>query len=113
MIQEQSGVTKMTDILLNISFNELCQLEEITEQIIIDVVDHGIAEPIEGEEATDWIFESSSVHWLKKAIRLHRDLDIDWIAVAMVIDLLQENECLQKETKLLKNQLRRFLLNDQ
>lgn len=100
----------MTDILFNISFHELCQFEEITEQIIVDVVDHGIAKPIEGEEVTEWVFESSSVHWLKKAIRLRRDLDIDWIAVAIAIDLLQKNEILQQENKLLKEQLGRFLL---
>lgn len=102
----------MTEILLQISFTELCQFEEITEQIIIDVVDHGIAKPVAGEAFSEWIFASSSVHWMRKAIRLHRDLEIDWVAVAMVIELLQKNEVLQQENQCLKGQFTRFLYTE-
>jgi len=99
----------MTDIVLGVSLHELCQCEGLTEQLIIEVVDHGIALPAAGNNVVDWVFDASSVHWLQKAVRLHYDLEIDWIAVAMVIDLLQKNEALRRENECMERQLKRFL----
>jgi chaperone modulatory protein CbpM len=99
----------MTDIVLSISLHELCQYEELTEKLIIEVVDHGIAEPVSGKDVPDWAFDVASVHWLRKAVRLHYDLEIDWISVAMVIELLQKNEVLQKQIQCYEQQLKRFV----
>lgn len=99
----------MTEIVLSISVQELCQCEGFTEQLIIEVVDHGIAEPVKGKEVVDWVFDTTSVHWLRKAVRLHDDLELDWIAVAMVIDLLRQNESLKQQNQRFEQQLRRFL----
>ena len=99
----------MTDIVLGVSLHELCQCEGLTEQLIIEVVDHGIAQPVAGNNVVDWVFDTSSVHWLQKAARLHYDLEIDWIAVAMVIELLQKNEALRRENECIGQQLKRFL----
>jgi len=99
----------MTEILLTISASELCLTKTITEEMILAAVESGVAEPIEGEDLVNWVFDSTSVHWLKKAIRLHQDLEIDWVAVAMVIDLLQQKESLQRENQYIRQQLKRFL----
>jgi chaperone modulatory protein CbpM len=100
----------MPDIVLKISLQELCAQEGITETMVIEVVEHGIAEPLAGNELSDWIFESNSVHWMKKAIRLYHDLDIDWVSIAMVIDLLQQKDDLIRENERLKKQLERFVI---
>jgi chaperone modulatory protein CbpM len=42
-------------------------------------------------------------------VRLQHDLDIDWVAVAMVIDLLKKNEALQRQNECFQQQLKRFL----
>jgi chaperone modulatory protein CbpM len=99
----------MTDIVLGVSLHELCQCEGVTEQLIIEVVDHGIAQPVAGNNVVDWVFDASSVHWLQKAVRLHYDLEIDWIAVAMVIDLQRKNEALRRENECIERRLKRFL----
>ena len=99
----------MSDIVLIVSLQELCVQEGITETMVVDVVEHGIAEPLAGNDFDEWMFESSSVHWMKKAIRLYHDLDIDWVSIAMVIDLLQQKDALLRENELLKNQLDRFI----
>jgi chaperone modulatory protein CbpM len=98
----------MTDIVMSISLQELCQCEGLSEPLIIEIVDHGIAEPVAGTNTKDWVFEATSVHWLRKAVRLHNDLDIDWIAVSMLIDLLRKNEALQRQNESFQQQLRRF-----
>jgi chaperone modulatory protein CbpM len=99
----------MSDIVLKVSLDELCAQEGITDVMVVEVVEHGIAEPLAGDDASNWIFESSSVHWMKKAIRLYHDLDIDWVSIAMVIDLLQQKESLLRENERLKIQLDRFI----
>ena len=99
----------MSDIVSKVSLQELCAQEGVTETIVIEVVEHGIAEPLAGNDFNDWIFKCGSVHWMKKAIRLHHDLDIDWVSIAMVIDLLQQKEALLKENEHLKKQLHRFV----
>lgn len=102
----------MTETLLKISLNELCQLEGIESKIVVELVDYGIAKPIEGKMSSEWVFDTTSVHWIKTAIRLYQDFEIDWVAVALVIDLLQQKEALQRENERYQQQLRRFLINN-
>ena len=63
----------MTEILLTVSASELCLTESITEEMILAAVESGVAEPVEGEDLVNWVFDSTSLHWLKKAIRLPQD----------------------------------------
>jgi chaperone modulatory protein CbpM len=99
----------MVELMLSISTRELCQYQGLSQQLMIGVVDHGIARPVKGKNVVDWVFDTTSVRWLQKAARLHNDLDLDWIAVATVIDLLQKNEALRKQNQCLEQQLNRFL----
>jgi chaperone modulatory protein CbpM len=49
------------------------------------------------------------VHWVKKAIRLNQELEIDWVAVALVLELLKQKAQLQRENQELQHQLARFI----
>ena len=99
----------MSETFLKISLSELCEAEQINQELIIEVVEYGIAKPVAGKTVDEWIFDPNSVHWLKKAISLNRELEIDWVAVAMVIKLLKQKEHLQLENQNLQRQLARFL----
>lgn len=98
----------MSDAILKISLDELCQSQQISQQVMINVVEYGIATPVAGDTREEWVFDSNSVHWVKKAIRLSQELEIDWIAVALVIELLKQKEQLQRENQTLQHQLARF-----
>jgi chaperone modulatory protein CbpM len=98
----------MKDATLNISFKELCQADSIKHEWVLEVIDYGIAKPISGSHEGDWYFDISSAIWLKKAVRLHRALEIDWVAVAVIIDLLKQKQALAQENSSLKRQLQRF-----
>ena len=78
----------------------------------MQLVQYDIAQPLAGASIEDWVFDVTSAHWMQRAIRLQRDLDIDWIAVAMLIDLLQERERLSEENRCLRQRLGRFLMED-
>lgn len=99
----------MSELVLSISLHELCQYEGFTQALIVEVVEHGIAQPVAGRDVVDWEFDTTSVHWLRKAVRLHRDLEIDWVAVAMVIDLLRRNEALERRNHYFEQQLKRYM----
>ncbi|WP_432468044.1 chaperone modulator CbpM [Agarivorans sp. Z349TD_8] len=99
----------MSEAFVNISFNELCQLAGIERDVLINVVEYGIVQPLRGEGIERWIFDTTSLHWIKKAVRLHQDLEIDWVAVAMVVNLLQQNENLLKQNQAYQRQLQRFI----
>jgi chaperone modulatory protein CbpM len=91
-----------------ISLSELCQLERIERHYIIEIVENGIVKPITNANNKDWEFETASIYWIKKAVRLHQDLEIDWLAVALLIDLIQQRDALQKEKEFFQQQLSRF-----
>tara|TARA_R110002072_G_scaffold172728_3_gene327022 strand:+ start:47848 stop:48183 length:336 start_codon:yes stop_codon:yes gene_type:complete len=106
----------MNEKLFRISFDELCQLEGIEGHLIIEVVEYGIVVPLnkakEKSNEKQWLFDTGNLHWIKKALRLHHDLEIDWVAIAMVIDLMQQKEALQKENETYQRQLERFITGD-
>ena len=103
------STTLMNTTIIHITFAELCELERIESDILIELVGHGIVTPVSGQLATDWVFETNAVPWIKKAVRLAGDLELDWVAVALVIDLMQQKEALERENQNYRLQLERFI----
>ncbi|WP_262500909.1 chaperone modulator CbpM [Pseudohalioglobus sediminis] len=93
---------------LQVSYQELCEYDEIDEAVVLRVVEYNIAAPVTGRDVASWHFRTTDVSWIHKALRLRRDLDIDWIAVATIIDLLKQQQSLAEENRRLRQQLRRF-----
>jgi len=99
----------MTNITLRIHLDELCLSADISQEAIIEVVEYGIVTPLEGDTLSDWVFDLENAHWIKKAIKLNQQLQIDWLATAMVIELMKKQQELIKENKQLKVRLSRLL----
>ncbi len=101
--------------LFSISFDELCQIEGIESHLIIEIVEYGIVIPANKEDDRicyeRWLFDTDDIYWIKKALRLYQDLEIDWIATAMVIELMQQRDVLRKENETYQRQLKRFIKN--
>ncbi|MEQ8516632.1 MAG: chaperone modulator CbpM [Chromatocurvus sp.] len=102
----------MSTTVMRITVSELCERDGLSRSMLVQLVDHEIARPLAGESPEDWVFDISSAHWMRRAMRLRRDLDIDWIAVAMLVDLLRERESLQRENTCLRQRLDRFFAHD-
>ena len=90
-----------------VNFEELCHVTELSSNVIIEVVEHGIVEP-EGNDPENWVFNAQMVIVTKKACRLHRDLGLDWPGTALAIALLDEVEQLRAENQRLHSRLERF-----
>ncbi len=102
----------MSTSILRISVHELCESEGITEQQVVTIVEHGIARPMGGKSESDWEFDTVAADWMRKALRLRHDLDLDWVATSMLIDLLRQREKLEIENNRLRQQLERFFQDD-
>lgn len=103
----------MSTSALSISLRELCECEQVSRQWLVTIVEHDIVSPVSVAGAVDdWVFETRSVQWVKRAIRLHQDLDLDWVAIAMILELQQQQEQLVLENRCLQQRLQRFLLED-
>jgi chaperone modulatory protein CbpM len=103
---------KMNISILRISVHELCEQEGISVEQISTIVEYDIARPHGGKTRQEWEFDTTTVAWIRKALRLRRDLELDWVATAMLIDLLRQRDQLQNENQRLQQQLERFLQED-
>ncbi len=99
----------MSSSISRITVSELCEREGVPPSLLVQLVRYEIARPLSGSSTRDWEFDTISAHWMQRAIHLQRDLDIDWVAVATLIDLLRERDRLQRENRLLRQRLGRFL----
>ena len=99
----------MTDSLI-IHFNcvELCEQAGVPLETLIDFVEYGIVEP-HGNSPDDWVFEPEVIIVVRQAIRMHKDLGIDWAGIALALELIEQRDRLRIENELLKNRLNRFL----
>jgi chaperone modulatory protein CbpM len=91
-----------------LSSQELCLSSDITETILYELVEHSIAIPIEGEHITEWKFTVATVTLVKKAARIQHDLSLDWSAIPLVLQLLDERDNLMAENQMLRQHLDRF-----
>ncbi len=92
---------------LYISFEELCQSALISSEHLRELIDLQIILPLSGAQAHEWQFSASSLSLIKKALRLHHDLELDWQATAVVLDLIEERDYLQLENAALRHCLQR------
>lgn len=101
----------MAEYSLHISLTELCEYTNMPVETIVEFVEYGILEP-QGRSEETWVFSAETVQITHRAIRLHRDLGMNWAGVALALDLMSEREILRRENEALKNRLRRFLIED-
>lgn len=80
--------------LPGISLSELSRLCECQVQVVRRLVDTGLLEPV--YEGTVPVFGTASVIRVRKALRLKRDLNLNFDAVALVMELLDRIEELER-----------------
>lgn len=95
-------------VILHLRTREVCQSVNIPEDLLRDCVAQGIIAPI-GASPIDWLFDANMVGTLRRALRLQRELEIDWAGVAVALDLLKELDELRSENRMLRQRLARFM----
>lgn len=91
-IQQFSGT--LLDERAVFTLRELCVACGVHAEIVIEMVDEGVLEP-RGADPADWRFSGNAVTRAQKALKLSRDLRVNWPGAALALDLLEEIERLR------------------
>ena len=93
--------TLKSDIVDALSLEDLCRFCQAEETWVVELVEHGVLEPI-GSTRGNWRFVGTSIVRAKKAHRLNRDLGVTTAGVALVLDLLEERDAILRRLALLE-----------
>ena len=75
------------------SLTEICSICAVEEQQIVELVDQGI---IETHSVTEWRFSGDCLRRARISLRLQRDLGVNPAGTALVLDLLERLESLER-----------------
>ena len=94
---EQSGYIlsgTLIDEQVALSLDEVSTFCAVRREEIVILVEEGVLEPA-GTQADDWRFAGHSLQRAAKALRLQRDLEISAGALALILDLMDDNDRLR------------------
>lgn len=85
------------------TLTELCLAVGVHADLAIEMVACGVIETrAPGREPQAWLFDVRALTRSRTALRLHRDLGVDWRNLALTLDLLEEVERLRQRVALLE-----------
>lgn len=91
------------DEALELDLPDLCRLCDIPSELIISMVDEGIAEPLGHRPTewrpTEWRFAGPALVRIRIALKLQRDLGVNLAGAALILDLLDELEALRQRAR--------------
>jgi len=87
-----------------IGLEDLCRLCDISATLLTLLVSEGLLVP-HGQSPADWRFDSLQIRRVRRALRLSHDLELDWPATALTLELLDEIEALRARIHGLELQL--------
>lgn len=92
MVDESNDVLTgyVLDETVTLTLTELSGVCRVREEQIVELVEEGIIEPDIRQQ--DWVFPSTELRRIRRAVRLQRDLEINAAGVALALDLLEEIE---------------------
>lgn len=102
MIKHQDEVFEpdILDETILFDLQELCAICNVQPELIIEMVEHGLLEPQNGITPTEWHFTRIAIQRSRSALRLQRDLELNWAGAALVLDLLEELQQLRTQLKI-------------
>lgn len=86
---------------IELSLADLCRACQLPAELILELVEQGVIEPI-GHEPELWRFQGFSVRRVRCVQRLEQDLGVNAAGAAVAIDLLEELERLRTRLRRLE-----------
>ncbi|OGT63379.1 MAG: hypothetical protein A3E85_02395 [Gammaproteobacteria bacterium RIFCSPHIGHO2_12_FULL_45_12] len=99
MKKEEVLIVTEHDFSTSLTVYELSEACHISVALTQELVDYGIICP-ERERDQESHFDLQQLSRLKTALRLQQDLEINWVGVVVVLDLLDEMDVLRERAKL-------------
>lgn len=80
---------------VRVTFEELCLACGTSREVVIEMVAEGVIEP-EGDSGQEWLFHGEALVRARRAVRLVRDLQVNWPGAALALDLLERIERIER-----------------
>ncbi|MCR9192413.1 MAG: chaperone modulator CbpM [Gammaproteobacteria bacterium] len=100
--------TIVTGILVEdgatVSFFDFCQQYDIPEDVVLDMLEHGLIEDITSPDK-HLVFEHEQTQRILSACRLHADLGINSPGVILALELMDELEELRQHVEMLQRHI--------
>ncbi|MGH8194709.1 MAG: chaperone modulator CbpM [Woeseiaceae bacterium] len=77
------------DERVTFTLTEFSQACGVKMELVVEMVDEGVIEPARAEDP-EWHFHGPSLVRAQAALRLVRDLGVNWPGAALALDLLEE-----------------------
>lgn len=94
------GVVLDTEVTLTLT--EFCSACGVEIDLVREMVAEGVIEA-RRPESGDWLFSGTSLVRAQRALRLVRDLHVNWPGAALALDLMEELEQHERQLRLLHN----------
>jgi chaperone modulatory protein CbpM len=79
----------IVDETITFTIAELCQSCNIDAELINEMVEHGVLDPL-GKTPAEWYFQNQSLQRIQTTLRLQHDLGINLSGAALVLELMEE-----------------------
>lgn len=79
---------------LELTLGELCRAGHVSADVVIEMVDQGLIDPL-GRDPARWRFTGISLQRVRCAQRLRHDLGVNMPGAALAVELLDELERLR------------------
>lgn len=89
-----SGVILDEDTLL--SYEEICRATHENDELIIQLIEYQIIHPKKGSTKNNWEFDSLALKRARLACNFYHDLEVNLQGIALLIDLLERIEALER-----------------
>lgn len=89
------------------TLSEICEICDVQAELIIELVQNGVLEPY-GETIKSWQFSDNELQRSQKALRLQRDLELNYSGIALILDLVEEVEKSHQQIQQLQHLLKLF-----
>jgi len=83
------------------TLREMCSACGVHAELVIELVEEGVLQP-RGAAPEDWRFPGDALVRAQRALRLSRDLRVNWPGAALALDLMDELERLRREQRMLR-----------
>ena len=83
------------------TLREMCNACGVHAELVIEMVEEGVLQP-RGAAPEEWRFAGDALVRAQKALRLSRDLRVNWPGAALALDLIEELERLRREQRMLR-----------
>ena len=95
MIEENFIEACVLDENWEISLDSVCKICSVDFQLVVEMAEHGLVE-LKGRDKENSFFTGSNFYRFKKALRLYKDLEVNFEGIDIILRLIEERDALKR-----------------